>query len=384
VRALDVEAVAEWMVAQVPPGRYPGVVFGSAHGSAVHLALAMGVPWLPASFDVPTPEIAAGDRPAAWLANGEEAAHGIASADDITVRQVFDPVWRGWSGSTFAYAVIRWRRLPLPYQEFLRDRLEPGAQVVVVRDVSRWMVVTGDYGYSFQLGSRASGLTPGEYYTGGHAVRLSEGREEWFGNDLPPREDGEGDRSVERGFIEDLRRFGAAHGWPVRQVLFRHPDVLSGAVADLYRLWLRAGGRPGNRLVVECGRLLEPWHVLRAGLVPYWCEHPLHGSVQALQWWVAGSEPYNSVEVLAEPPGLPLPTMAQLGEWEAVAAFAARRGGVDRRCARAYPLGAVPPQHATSVLRGHPYDLPYLPPVDITEALHAMAQGTHTDGLLVL
>src|SRR5215813_2118879 len=76
-RAVDADAVAEWMVGQIPPGRYPGAVFGSAHGSAVHLALALGVPWLPASFDVPTPEIVAGDRPSAWLANGEQAAHGI-------------------------------------------------------------------------------------------------------------------------------------------------------------------------------------------------------------------------------------------------------------------------------------------------------------------
>ncbi|MCW3033398.1 MAG: hypothetical protein JWM60_1743, partial [Solirubrobacterales bacterium] len=119
-------------------------------------------------------------------------------------------------------------------------------------------------------------------------------------------------------------------------------------------------------------------------LVPYWCEHPLRGAVQALQWWLAGSEPYSAIEVLAEPPGLPMPTMAQLGEWDAVAAFATRRGAVDRRCARAYPLGAVPAHHATSVLRTHPYDLPYLAPIDPGEALGALVQGAQTDGLLVL
>jgi hypothetical protein len=53
-------------------------------------------------------------------------------------------------------------------------------------------------------------------------------------------------------------------------------------VSELYRQWLRHLGGTGNRLVVECGRLIEPWHVLRAGLVPYWCRDPgratVHGS----------------------------------------------------------------------------------------------------------
>jgi hypothetical protein len=384
-RVVDADAVAEWMVGQIPPGQFSGLVVGSPHGSAVHLALALGVPWLPASFEVLTPDVLHGHRPSAWLASGELTAHGVTTENsDVNVRQVYDPVWRGWSGAVFAYGVVRWSRLPTAYREFVAARLAPGAPVIVVRDVSRWLVVPGGGGYSFQLGSRASGLQPGEYYAGVHAVHVADGREEWFGHDLPPRQDSDGDRSVDRGFVEDLRRTGAAHGHPIRQVLYRHPDVLSAAVADLYRRWLRHFDRTGSRLIVECGRLIEPWHVLRAGFVPYWCEHPLHAAVETLQWWLAGSEPFSSIEVFAEPPGLPLPTMAQLSEWETAAAFATRRGAVDRRCARAYPLGVVPPHHATAVLRGHPYDLPCLPPIDAGEALDALANATRTDGLLIL
>lgn len=384
-RGVDAEAVADWMVAQIPPGQFSGLVVGSPHGGAVHLALALGVPWLPASFEVLTPEVHVGNRPSAWLASGEQTAHAVTALNSgVTVRQVYDPVWRGWSGSAYAYAVVRWTRVPTAYREFIADRLAPGAPVIVARDVSRWLVVPGGSGYSFQLGTRASGLAPGEFYAGGNAVHLTDGREEWLGHDLPPREDSDGDRSVERGFVEDLRRTGAASGHQIRQLLYRHPDVLSAAVADLYRLWLRHFDRTGSRLIVECGRLIEPWHVLRAGLVPYWCEYPLHAAAETLQWWLAGSEPYSSIEVFAEPPGLPLPTMAQLSEWEAVASFATRRGAVDRRCARAYPLGAVPAHHTTAVLRGYPYDLPCPPPIEAGEALHAMANGAQTDGLLVL
>ncbi|GAA1517945.1 hypothetical protein GCM10009827_036260 [Dactylosporangium maewongense] len=369
-RELDAEDVAAWFVGQLPEGSYNGLVVGSPHGAAVHLAMALGVPWLPVAFEVPTPEVAAGERPAQ---DGERLARDILTDNpDVGIRQVYDPVWRGWSGAATAYAVVRWRRLPLAYRRLIAERLNPDAPIVVVRDVSRWQTSAGDDGYSFQLGSRASGLGPGDY----RDDRSLRGRS--------PRADSDGERAVDRGLVEDLRRYGSAHGHPIRQVLYRHPDVLSGAVADLYRGWLRAGTRTAARLVVECGRLLDPWHVLRAGLVPYWCEHPLRSAVRSLSWWLAGSEPFTSVDVFAEPPGMPLPTVARLEEWQAVAAFATRHGLVDRRCARAYPSGVVPGHHATQVLRMHPYDLPYLPFLTVPAALSAMTHSAQTDGLLVL
>jgi hypothetical protein len=369
-REMDAAVVAEWLIGQFPAGRYNGLVLGSPHGAAVHLAMALGVPWLPAAFEIPTPDVATAERP---TDDGERAARDILGANpDVTVRQVYDPVWRGWSGPAAAYAVVRWQRLPVAYREFVADRLLPDAPIVIVRDVSRWLTVPGEGGFSFQLGSRSSGLTPGDYYDRRDRSATAE------------TQDSDGERSVDRGLVEDLRRFGSVHGHPVRQVLYRHPDVFSGAVADLYRQWLRSGDRTGNRLVVECGRLLDAWHVIRAGLVPYWCEHPLRAVVRSLSWWLAGSEPFTSVDVLPEPPGMPLPTVAHLTEWEAVAGFAARHGLVDRRCARAYPSGTVPGHHATQVLRTHPYDLPFLPFLNADQALSAMAQSAQTDGLLVL
>ncbi|WP_432987272.1 hypothetical protein [Dactylosporangium sp. CA-233914] len=292
---------------------------------------------------------------------------------DVTVRQVYDPVWRGWSAAATAYAVVRWRRLPGAYRDLIAERLRPGAAVIVTRDVGRWLTVAGAGGYAFQLGARASGLSPADYLDRRDAAVLGE-----------QPADSDGERSVDRALVEDLRRFAAAHGHPVRQVLYRHPDVLSAAVADLYRAWLRAGDRTGNRLVVECGRLLDPWHVVRAGLVPYWCEYPLRSTVAALSWWLAGSEPYTAVDVLPEPPGVPLPTTAPLVEWEAVAGFGTRHALVDTRCARAYPSGAVPAHHATQVLRAQPYDLPYLPFLDADAALAELTARGQSDGLLVL
>ncbi|WP_433217019.1 hypothetical protein ACQP00_08870 [Dactylosporangium sp. CS-047395] len=380
--AVDAASVARWLTGQLPTGRYHGLVIGSPHGAGLHLAAALGVPWLPASFELATPDVAVRDQSVgsttadntAAAEAGERGAQAILAANpDVAVRQIYDPVWRGWSASSAAYAVVRWQRLPGAYKDWIAERLRPGAPIIVTRDVGRWLTVAGPDGYAFQLGSRASGLAPDDYLDNRDAAVLGE---------RPADSDGE--RSVDRGLVEDLRRFAAAHGHPVRQVLYRHPDVLSGAVADLYREWLRAGSRTGNRLVVECGRLIDPWHVVRAGLVPYWCEHPLRSAVRAASWWLAGSEPFTAVDVLPEPPGVTLPTTAPLAEWEALAGFATRHALVDPRCARAYPTGAVPAHHATQILRAQPPDLPYLPFLDAESALSSLAGRGQTDGLLIL
>ncbi|GAA3282160.1 hypothetical protein Dvina_09640 [Dactylosporangium vinaceum] len=380
--AVDAGAVASWLTGQLPPGEYQGLVIGSPHGAALHLAGALGVPWLPAAFELATPDVArrsgsvgstAEDNTAAADAGERGAGAVLAANPDVAVRQVYDPVWRGWSASAAAYAVVRWLRLPAAYRDWIADHLRPGAPIIVTRDVGRWPTVAGRPGYAFQLGSRASGLTPDDYLDRRAVAVLGE-----------PAVDSDGEQSVDRTLVEDLRRFASAHGHPVRQILYRHPDVLSGAVADLYRTWLRAGARTGNRLVVECGRLLDPWHVIRAGLVPYWCEFPLRSAVRAASWWLAGSEPFTSVDVYPSPPGLTLPTTAPAADWDAVAAFATRHGAVDARCARAYPTGTVPPHHTTQALRAQPSDLPYLPYLDAGAALTGLADRGQTDGLLIL
>src|SRR5258705_5996172 len=129
-REMDAAVVAGWLVGQFPAGRYNGMVLGSPHGAAVHLAMALGVPWLPVAFEIPTPDVAAGERPAD---DGERTARDILGANpDVTVRQVYDPVWRGWSGTAAAHAVGRWRRPPGAYRECGRDPLPPGPPLVGV------------------------------------------------------------------------------------------------------------------------------------------------------------------------------------------------------------------------------------------------------------
>jgi hypothetical protein len=165
-----------------------------------------------------------------------------------------------------------------------------------------------------------------------------------------------------------LADLGHAADLPVHHLAYDRPAALSAAVADVYRRWLRRAGKAGNRLVIESNRLVDPRHVVRAGLVPYWCPQPTRTEVDLLQQWIAGSQPFTSIEALPEAPGTLTPDLAPPMSWAAAVAFAQRRGVVDPVCRRAYPLGSVPRNRATTVLGGHPFDPPPPPPLNPVRA----------------
>ncbi|MEV4544515.1 hypothetical protein AB0J99_23225 [Micromonospora echinaurantiaca] len=387
----EVEAarVAAWFVGQYPRRRYPGVLIGSPHGAAAHLAVALGVPWLPAGFEM-TVHWAQGavDRPRAALDHGAAlAARLLAGNTDLHVRQVHCPASRGaLAGATVALAA-RWQALPEAYRRFLADRLAPGAPVLLLRDARTWPVLDSAPGHSFQVGCPASGLDPVDFHPDSHALRQVLRSAGGDGAHWEPPEvtspTGYAEHVVESGFELSAREWTGRHGHPLHRVLFPRPEALSAATADLYRGWLRAAGKTGDRLVVECGRLLDPWQVVRAGLVPYWCENATRRSVEGAEWWLAGSEPFSSVDVLPEPPGVRSPALAGLPQWLAVAGFGRRRRALDRPTARGYPVSAVPTRRATEVLRAQPYDLPVPPPMAVPAALAALRAGGTPHGLLV-
>ncbi|MFU8875872.1 hypothetical protein [Micromonospora sp. SL4-19] len=389
VAEVNAERVAGWIVDQFPASRWPGVVLGSPHGAAVHLAVALGVPWLPAAFEMTVHWTrGAVDRPRAALDHGAALAGRLLAGNrDVHVRQVHCPASRGVSAGATVALAVRWRCLPEAYARFLADRLEPGAPVLLLHDARTWPVLDEGRGHSFQVGSPASGLEPVDFHPDAPALRQvlrcagGDGAH-WETPDVScPAAYAE--NGVESGFEHSVRGWAGGHGHPLHRVLVPQPDALSAATADLYRRWLRRAGKTGDRLVVECGRLLDPWQVVRAGLVPYWCENATRRRVEGVEWWLAGSEPFTSVDVLPEPPGARSPALAGLPQWLAVAGFGRRRRALDRGAARGYPVASVPTRRATEVLRNQPYDLPVPPPLGMAEALVALREAGAHQGLLV-
>jgi hypothetical protein len=152
------------------------------------------------------------------------------------------------------------------------------------------------------------------------------------------------------GLEPQLRELAAATGHRTHRVLYAKPETLSACVADLYRDWYRGQGRGGDQCVVETGRLLDPWRVVAAGAVPYWCESASRQAAAAAEQWLAGSVGFDTVTVLPQPPGTRCDAHADCAQWTAMAAFAGRRGHVDAQAMVRYPLLPLPTSHAARVL----------------------------------
>lgn len=385
---VDAEEVARWVVGQYPRRQYPAVVVGSPHGAAVHLAAAAGVPWLPSGFEMAVrwPDGSPDDPSAALTHGAAVAARLLAANPAVAIRQVHDPVLRGvLAGSTISLHA-RWQHLPDPYREFLSAYLTRDAAVIVVRDMRTWPALDVGAGHTFQLGSPASGLEAAEFRNAGpqlcQALRyLDADRVRWRPPSVscPERYTETG---VEAGFEESVRSWARARRLRLHRVLYAAPEAFSAAVADLYRRWLRGAGKTGNRLVVESGRLLDPAQVLRAGLVPYWCETPASRSANALCWWLAGSMTFSSIDVLVDGFGVPTAATANPAQWHAAARFGARRAHVDP-AATNLGMFPLPVRHATGVLRGQAADLPTPAPLRPEAAMEAIGESAATPAILV-
>ncbi|GII26051.1 hypothetical protein [Planosporangium mesophilum] len=390
-RVADVRAdeVAGWMTGGYGRQRYPAVVVGSPHVGALHLAAALGAPWLPAGFRLsvrcsPTES----RRPLVALRQGRTiAAHLLDTDPGIAVYQRCDPIGQNPCGNAMLDFYVKWTAVPGRLRRFLTERLAPGGTVVLIRDCRGWPATQPDDGYRFQVGTVGSGLSWPDYCR--QLRRLSDD-----GGDAPadeesrtvPQPDGgdvDAEQGIHPGLLGDLRRWSGEHGRRLRIVAITDSAALSAAVADVYRSWLRAAGKTGNRLVIGCGTMLDPWQVVRAGLVPYWCPRPLHSDVDALEYWLAGSEPFRSIDLLVEPPGRLSPKVVPRDRLAALPRFATDRGVLDSTCRRNYPLGIVDPRHISRVLSEQPYDSPPPPPLSTAAAIEGLDRLARYGRLLV-
>ena len=379
--------VATWLTGHYGAATYPAVVLGSAHGGAAHLAAALGAPWLPTGFTVtvPWPGGSVGDWTAAMEWGAKLADEILVANPGVTVRQVHDPVGRGGLCGATVTLHVRWRRLPMAYRQFLRSRLVSDGAALLLRDTRTWPVLELTDQHSFQLGSPAGGLRHEDQTMDNPSFRRlvhSIGGDRWPTPylDTPLRyAEGAGEPELER----DLRRVSTEIGRPVHRVLYPGPDVLSACVADMYRSWLSGLGRAADECVVETGRLIDPWHVLVSGLVPYWCESAARTAVDAAEWWLAGSGAFAGVTVLPEPPGTACESHAGPAQWRALAAFARDRPHLNRQALSRYPMLPLPTSHASAVLRATHRSTEPPPTMSLDHTLSGLRHSGARLGLLV-
>jgi hypothetical protein len=346
VREIDIDLIDEWAVQQYPSGQYPVVVVGSTSGAAVHIAAALGAPFLPQ-----TNLVALRD-----LATHVDAADGAMTAlapmvkllaennPRVAVYHMHDPAQDRPMVEAMAYMRLKRRALGPVYEQFLEENLAPGGVVLQVENSRTWRVHTvGERGY-FQFGC-LGGLSEDEYHEGSERITTYLEQE-----DAPVRtwETPEMDDRVpeaEWGFDpvlgEDIAGFAAAKGFTVRRLVSDEPQHQSPFAADLFRWWYGEMGRPTNQLLVQSYAQWDPFWTMRTGSVPFWLRFNMGTAYDELAEYLAQTEPYDVIYANLFSQGIESPDVVPVERWrELVERHAAERGeiiGVDEDT---YPMDA--------------------------------------------
>jgi hypothetical protein len=114
-------AIAGWIAGLFPHQPYPAAFVGSSNGGVVHLAAALGCPWLPQTFLAPVRQLGVDpDDPGRALAAGLPAGEALMAGNpDVVVHHMHDPNQDRLMLHTMAYYRLKFRRLPAAYRDLL-------------------------------------------------------------------------------------------------------------------------------------------------------------------------------------------------------------------------------------------------------------------------
>jgi hypothetical protein len=323
IAGLDVEAVSAAIAGVYPSRRYPAVLVGSSNGALTHLGAALRVPWLPQTMLLPVRQRnISPDDPAAAVHAFDRTARGLLDRNpDVVLHHMHDPNQDRLTLRRMAYFRIKRTRLGPGYEKFLTDVLEPGGTIVVVECGQRWPTTRIGDRHVFQFGA-IGGMPPDEYRDGSPRLAAYLRRNgarvtRW----QPPPADGdspEAEWGFDPGLWADIEDFARRHGYRTVRLGFGEPEDLSPVTADVYRQWYRHLGRPADRLLIDSFMLLDPFWTLRAGAVPYWTAFPVQPSVEALNRYLDGAEPYDHLHLGLFCHGVESVGMATVEQWRDV------------------------------------------------------------------
>jgi hypothetical protein len=313
-------------------------MLGSANGAAVHLAAALGIPWLPQTFLTPVRRRLGPDSLLQDLEWGREPAAAIAAANpDLCVHQMHDPVHDRHMVQRIGYFRLKRLRLGSIYERFLLQQVRPGSTILTVECRLPWPVTAVTDRHLFQVGGFGD-ASPEEYLSGGPRVRdflhRFDSNSQYWRVPAPTGQAPEGEWGFREELLDDARHVARRQGCRLRRILFESPDDLSPMVADLYRWWYQRRGIDTERLLVECFALLEPYWALRTGSIPYWLAFTSDCCANGLEKYLRAGMGFDEMYLMLFSNGIEGIGMATIDRWRDILGQARRSGqfiGVDER-----------------------------------------------------
>ncbi|MDP9403931.1 MAG: hypothetical protein M3P85_11550 [Actinomycetota bacterium] len=372
-RLIDAEEIARWVTQQYGLGPFDTVVIGSGTGAGLHLAAALGAPFLPQTTLVAVRDFATHpDDPVGAMHALAPTVRLIARNNpEVSVYHMHDPAQDRPMLQAMAYMRLKRLRLGRAYERFLEERLAPGGTIIQLECERTWRTRAVGERAHFQFGA-LGGLAEEEYHDNGARIAEyleAEGspRRKWE----PPEPDArraEAEWGWDPALGEDVERLARRYGYRLRRLVMEEPQDLSALVADFHRWWYRRIGVPSGRLLVESYVQWDPYWVLRLGVVPFWLRFNMQPSYEDLQTYLDHAEPYDDIYLNLFSQGLWSPGVVPLEKWRELIKSKAREHaeiiGVDEK---AYPLDTGSTMRYQPAFEALPFRHPIPPPVTVDD-----------------
>lgn len=326
------EDFTRWIVSQYPCRKYPAIFIGSSSGPAVHLAAAMGVPWLPQTFLIPvrTPRHLSVDDPIARLEWARKPARALLDANPaLQLHHMMDPNQDRPMLESTSYFRVKLLELGAAYRQFITNNLEEGGSLILVECEKSWPATRVDERYYFQFGG-LGGTSIEEYHQGSKEVQtFLQGAGANVARWEVPRTDGLMPEA-EWGFVSTLRddtaRLAGEKGYRLQRIVFNEPEDFSPYVADLYRWWYAQRGIDSSTLLAGTFFLIEPYWTLCTGSVPWWLAFNAQPSAAALEAYLQHTPPFERLYLMPFSHGVEGQGLATINDYKKLFTYT-RAGG---------------------------------------------------------
>ena len=227
-----------WLTDIYPKRKYPAIMIGSSNGPAVHLAAAMGIPWLPQTFLilVRSPKTHSVDEPIARMEWARKPAQILLNGNpNLQLHHMMDPNQDRPMLESTAYFRVKQLQLGVAYENFIKENLEENGTIFIINCQKKWPVAKVADRHYFQFGG-LGGTTIEEYYHGSGRVQqflkqAGANIDKWeapkIDSEMPEAEWG-----LAPEIMEDINRLAKVRGYKVQQLQFNEPEDLSPYTAD--------------------------------------------------------------------------------------------------------------------------------------------------------
>lgn len=301
---------------------FPAVVMGVAMGgSAAHLCLSVGAPFLPQAFVL----TGKGGSPDGSVKTYFERSHRVALSitgqnPELFSIQHFDPVHDGWLTRSVNHLRLKLIRMPKAYKEYVLKHLRPGGDVIFLDGQASWLRYRVGERNVFQVGGWGD-ISAEEFISGSErldAYRKTVGMmgSQWELDGYPLERGPESEWGSESGLASDVERFCLENGFRFLRIAKENPNDFARLAFLAVAQQLKLEGRQPAGVVVEMFSQFDATAVFRGSLLPLWLIFNTRDSLRFLksmrgQFPEGGSVFFSPLATFSQ-----TPDMAAFDEWE--------------------------------------------------------------------